>query len=290
MALSPLDIKNKTFPVKMRGYNPEEVDDFIDQVITDYEDSLTDRRELEKALKHSEEKLAYFNELKDALNQSIIVAQDTADKVKESAVRESDLLVTTAEANAKEIVAQANAQAEQKIKEASRQAKEIMNIAAEKASVMSEKSDDLRKHTREFHRSLTLMLESQVEIVKSKDWQDLLNPKFSSEDLELETLADFSEVEEAAKFEEAIAPAPVLKEVEEDLEDDGDDEYEYYYEDDEEETTEEVAADVTDTLDIDQIIANAAEEIAALEPVIEPTIDVETLERVERKRRKRSEK
>ena len=39
-------------------------------------------RELEKSLKHAEEKLEYFNELKDALNQSIIVAQDTADKVK----------------------------------------------------------------------------------------------------------------------------------------------------------------------------------------------------------------
>ncbi|WP_316396755.1 transposase, partial [Enterococcus faecium] len=43
-------------------------------------------------LKHSEEKLEYFNELKDALNQSIIVAQDTADKVKTSASKESEVI------------------------------------------------------------------------------------------------------------------------------------------------------------------------------------------------------
>ena len=68
----------------MRGYNQDDVDDFLDQVTRDYEDACKNR-ELEKSLKHAEEKLQYFNELKDALNQSIIVAQDTADKVKSSA-------------------------------------------------------------------------------------------------------------------------------------------------------------------------------------------------------------
>ena len=82
MALTPLDINNKTFAVKMRGYNQDEVDDFLDIVGRDYEELLQKNREMEKALKHAEEKLEYFNELKDALNQSIIVAQDTADKVK----------------------------------------------------------------------------------------------------------------------------------------------------------------------------------------------------------------
>ena len=37
MALTPLDIQNKTFPTKMRGYNQDEVDDFLDLVVRDYE-------------------------------------------------------------------------------------------------------------------------------------------------------------------------------------------------------------------------------------------------------------
>ena len=77
MALTPLDIKNKSFANKMRGYNPDEVDEFLDQVIEDYEEAIRKNRELEKSLKHAEEKLTYFNELKDALNQSIIVARKT---------------------------------------------------------------------------------------------------------------------------------------------------------------------------------------------------------------------
>ena len=49
MALTPLDIQNKTFPTKMRGYNQDEVDDFLDLVVRDYEELTQRNRELEKA-------------------------------------------------------------------------------------------------------------------------------------------------------------------------------------------------------------------------------------------------
>lgn len=260
MALSPLDIKNKTFPIKMRGYNSEEVDDFIDQVITDYEDVLTQRRELEKALKHADEKLTYFNELKDALNQSIIVAQDTADKVKESAIRESDLLLSTANAEAKDIVAKANITSEQIIKEANRQARDTMTASTENASRISTKSDELKKHTREYHRSLTLLLESQLEIVKSKDWKDLLSTKYIADD-EVNSVEEVSDIE-LPKSEELAALIgkvyePEITEVE--AEEDYYDDYYEYYEDDEEEVV--------------------VEEVAVVEPVVEavvmPTPEVE---------------
>ncbi|MFU1884037.1 DivIVA domain-containing protein, partial [Enterococcus faecium] len=51
MALTPLDIQNKDFSTKMRGYNQDDVDDFLDQVTRDYEDALQKNRELEKSLK-----------------------------------------------------------------------------------------------------------------------------------------------------------------------------------------------------------------------------------------------
>ena len=54
MALTPLDIQNKSFPVKMRGYEKDEVDDFLDLIVRDYEDAVQKNRELEKALKHAE--------------------------------------------------------------------------------------------------------------------------------------------------------------------------------------------------------------------------------------------
>ena len=179
MALTPLDIQNKTFPTKMRGYNQDEVDDFLDLVVRDYEELTQRNRELEKAVKHSEEKLEYFNELKDALNQSIIVAQDTADKVKTSASKESEVIVTSAQNKADELVANAEKRAHQLTTDAEEKARKILTDATEKARQLATETEDLKKKTRVFHQRLSLMLESQLEQVKSPEWDEILQP-FSS--------------------------------------------------------------------------------------------------------------
>ena len=179
MALTPLDIQNKTFPTKMRGYNQDEVDDFLDLVVRDYEEITQRNRELEKAVKHSEEKLEYFNELKDALNQSIIVAQDTADKVKTSASKESEVIVTSAQNKADELVATAEKRAHQLTTDAEEKARQILTDATGKAKQLAVETEDLKKKTRVFHQRISLMLESQLEQVKSPEWDEILQP-FSS--------------------------------------------------------------------------------------------------------------
>ena len=179
MALTPLDIQNKTFPTKMRGYNQDEVDDFLDLVVRDYEELTQRNRELEKAVKHSEEKLEYFNELKEALNQSIIVAQDTADKVKTSASKESEVIVTSAQNKADELVANAEKRAHQLTTDAEEKARKILTDATEKARQLATETEDLKKKTRVFHQRISLMLESQLEQVKSPEWDEILQP-FSS--------------------------------------------------------------------------------------------------------------
>ena len=149
MALTPLDIQNKDFSTKMRGYNQDDVDDFSDQVTRDYEDALQKNRELEKSLKHAEEKLQYFNELKDALNQSIIVAQDTADKVKSSANKESEMIITSADNQAKETLVEAERKSNAMIADAEAKSTQILAEAIERArqleQVKSEEGEEILK-------------------------------------------------------------------------------------------------------------------------------------------------
>lgn len=179
MALTPLDIQNKDFSTKMRGYNQDDVDDFLDQVTRDYEDALQKNRELEKSLKHAEEKLQYFNELKDALNQSIIVAQDTADKVKSSANKESEMIITSADNQAKETLVEAERKSNAMIADAESKSTQILAEAIERARQLAGETEDLKKKTRVFHQRLSLMLETQLEQVKSEEWEEILKP-FSS--------------------------------------------------------------------------------------------------------------
>ncbi len=176
MALTPLDIQNKSFSTKMRGYNQDEVDDFLDMIVRDYEDSIAKNRELEKALKHAEEKLEYFNELKEALNQSIVVAQDTADKVKSSASKESEVIVTSAQNRADELITNAEKKAHLLTSTAEERAREILSDATSQARELAAETNDLKKKTRTFHQQLLLLLETQLDQAKSGDWEEILKP------------------------------------------------------------------------------------------------------------------
>lgn len=179
MVLSPDDIHNKEFSTKLRGYNIDEVNDFLEQIIKDYQITLKQNKDLQERLDASEGKLKYFNELKDSLNQSILVAQEAADKVKTNSKKEADIITREAQKQASDIVSEATDKSNQMIDEASQKAKRL-----------SVETDDLKKQTRVFRQRLQVMLESQLEVVKSKDWDQLLSET---------NTADYAEIQHVLK-------------------------------------------------------------------------------------------
>ncbi len=80
--LTPIEIHNKEFPTKFKGYDPEEVNDYLDEVIRTVEQLIRENKDLEKRVKFNEEKVSYFNSIQETLNKSIIVAQEAADRLK----------------------------------------------------------------------------------------------------------------------------------------------------------------------------------------------------------------
>ncbi|WP_035053601.1 DivIVA domain-containing protein [Carnobacterium pleistocenium] len=177
MVLTPLDIHNKEFPVKMRGYDQDQVNDYLDQIIKDYEMVLKEKRELEKELQFSEEKVGHFNNLQDALNKSIIVAQDAADRLRENAAKEANIIGLEAEKNADR----------------------LLDEAVSKARKITAETDELRKQSRVFKQRLQIMIESQLEMVKNSEWDDLLKP-IEEEVLNIPTLKEIlSSVSESEK-------------------------------------------------------------------------------------------
>lgn len=163
MALTPLDIHNKEFDSRMRGYDKDQVNDFLSQIIKDYSALIKQNEEMEKKLDETSEKVKYFTDLKDALNQSILVAQEAADKVKTNAEQEAALIQEKAEKNGQDILTDATEKANQ-----------ILTDASDKAKVITVQTEDLKKQTRIFRQRLQVMLESQLEVVKSPEWKDLL--------------------------------------------------------------------------------------------------------------------
>ena len=91
--LTPMDIHNKEFKRGFRGYSEEDVDAFMDDLAADYE----------KCEKY-EDKLSQYEKMESTMNQTLMLAQQTAENVKVSARKEADLILQEAENKKKQML------------------------------------------------------------------------------------------------------------------------------------------------------------------------------------------
>ncbi len=110
--LTPVDINKKEFRRAMRGYHEDEVDKFLDQLARDYEQCLRKNLDLEEALQQKEAQIKQYRNLEETLNSTLVMAQKTAEEVKQNAAREAQLLLRETRVQAEEIIRQATAQKE----------------------------------------------------------------------------------------------------------------------------------------------------------------------------------
>ena len=91
MPITPNDILTKEFNREFRGYAKEEVNEFLDEVVVDYERSLDQVASLKRKLAEAEEKIKNFEKLQESLNSSILIANEAAERLKQNARKEADL-------------------------------------------------------------------------------------------------------------------------------------------------------------------------------------------------------
>lgn len=114
--LTPIDIQNKTFDVKLRGYSSQEVDDFMDLLIKDYETMYQENLSLKEKLKVLTDAIDQYKKMEETLQSSIILAQTAAEETKR-----------TAQSNAESIVNDAKVKAEAMVNEATVRSNDIIH-------------------------------------------------------------------------------------------------------------------------------------------------------------------
>lgn len=102
--ITPLDIQNKEFKRSFRGYNAKSVDEFLDDIVEDYERTYKENIELKDKVAILTDQIRQFNTLQDTLKDTLVVAQTTADEVTTSARSKANLIVEEAELNGKVIL------------------------------------------------------------------------------------------------------------------------------------------------------------------------------------------
>lgn len=163
MPLTPLDIHNKEFSRRIRGYDEDEVNEFLDQVIKDYESVIRENKELQNQMLALQDRLDHFVNIEETLSKTIIVAQEAADEVKSNAKKESQLI----------------------IKEAEKNADRIINEALSKSRRTAIETEELRKQASIYRTRFRTLLEAQLELLSKDDWDALESRETTQEFREL---------------------------------------------------------------------------------------------------------
>jgi cell division initiation protein len=104
MKLTPLDIHHKEFRNSLRGYSPEEVDDFLDEVADEFERLFKENIDLNEKLEAAAVRVREYAALEHTLQNTLISAQTSAEDIKSRASAEAERMVREADAKAAEIV------------------------------------------------------------------------------------------------------------------------------------------------------------------------------------------
>ena len=116
--ITPLEIENKRFSRKnINGYNPDEVDDFLDELTKDYELLYKNFNESRDKLDTLRKELDKYKNIEQTLQETLLLAQDTAKSVRENAEVEAKQIIKDADLQARESLAEIEAEIKVKRKE-----------------------------------------------------------------------------------------------------------------------------------------------------------------------------
>ena len=149
--ITPLDIDNKKFAKQMvNGYNVEEVDDFLDELTIDYSKNYKEVTELRAKVEELNNSLVQYKTIESTLQNTLVMAQSTAEEVKNVAKQKAGQIIEEAKANAQKQVDELNNEIIQKQKEL----------------------DDVKKQFDIYKAKMESLLISQLELLKDVNKED----------------------------------------------------------------------------------------------------------------------
>lgn len=109
MAISPLDVRNQTFKKKLRGYDADEVNLFLEEVADSMEETLKQKAEVESELIELRKKVANYAEIETGLKEAVLTIQGICDEVKLNAEKEAANIIRSAEIDSQAKISEAYA-------------------------------------------------------------------------------------------------------------------------------------------------------------------------------------
>jgi len=107
MRITPLDIQHKVFPKTWRGYDSQQVNEFLDQLASTVESLVKENAMLREKLSARENEVTELRKAESTLTNTLISSQNFSDQLKNNAQQEADRIVKEGELRAEQLVFQA---------------------------------------------------------------------------------------------------------------------------------------------------------------------------------------
>jgi len=136
-----MDIEQQQFNRSFRGYNEEEVDDFLDRIAKDYEEVLNENIKLKEEVERFKSRVEEYSKMDETLRSALINAQKSASNIKENVQKEAQVVLENAKIEAERI----KQQAKQEIYDINN---EIVELKKRKYLILEKLKNTLKIHIR----------------------------------------------------------------------------------------------------------------------------------------------
>jgi cell division initiation protein len=169
MEVSPKTLREVEFREKMRGYHPEDVDQFLERVAASVE-VLQDRlRQAVERAQRAEQAAAEAGGTDEALRRTLVLAQRTADLAVQEAREQAARILASAEQQAQGILADADERAQRAHDDALVEARaELTRLEASRTHLQAE-VDTLTRWVEEHRAHLALALQEALSRIEQAD-------------------------------------------------------------------------------------------------------------------------
>jgi len=91
--ITGMEIRNQQFTKSMRGYNEEEVKNYLQQLAQNYETLYSENSQLKESIQRCKFELDKYHKIEETMNNSLILAQQTAETLKVNAQKEAEKIL-----------------------------------------------------------------------------------------------------------------------------------------------------------------------------------------------------
>ena len=167
-----MDINNKEFKKVLRGYDQDEVDEFLDKIGDNYEEIYKENSSLKEKVSILNEKIDHYLKIEDTIQNTLLLAQNAAEQAKQSAKKEADLVVRNANDTAQRIIDKANSEVLRISDDYETIKQEFIKFRAKYRNFMNTQLDMFNDLEMDFEKNYNVINTEQVKEKEIEEYDD----------------------------------------------------------------------------------------------------------------------